>query len=118
MRGDDFFPVALPVGFPLRQQNDAEFVLKFFQQDFDRSADFGKVFLVLPLVALDDAFAFVTDVDDHLVFVDANDGPLHDFVDFVSFGPLFVNFIHLSRAGDIEPFQPPLDLLIEFIVSN
>jgi len=85
----------LPVGCALREVNDSEFVFKFLEQHFDRVTDFGKVLVVFPFVTLDDAFAFVSDVDADFIVIDANDGPLDDFIDFVGLGSLFLDFIHL-----------------------
>ncbi len=73
-----------------------EFVLHLFDQDFDRVADFGLLFVGAPFVQADRAFALEADIDQCPFVVDF-DNPT---VDDLSLG---IVLLFLP-----EPFQKPL----------
>jgi len=82
--GDDVFPLFLPFGFAVGEDNRAGFVFDRFEQDEDFVADFRRYDLVetfvFPLLEVNDAFALVADIDDDIVTDDIEHATFDDFV--------------------------------------
>ncbi len=57
---------------PRRSSHPTEYVFDVFDQHFEDLAGLGRRFVFFPLVAEDDAFALVADIDEDEVAVDAD----------------------------------------------
>ena len=94
----------------------AKDVFDVFDQHFNDVADLGWFFPLFPLVAGDRAFAFVADVDQHGLFVDAENFAIDDLID----GEVFTSPVDLIGCGAAErgrQFLFPF-LLIEVQPTN
>ncbi len=80
--GQDLFGLALaqadhPVGVVGRPGG----ILDLFDQDLDPFANLGRLLFVLPFGERNRSLALEADVDQHAIFIDANDAPFDDAVD-------------------------------------
>ena len=86
-RADDPFPFFLAAGLLVAEHEQAGVVVHGFEQHAEGVADLGMgdlfVVLVAPFVEVDDAFAFVADIDDDMVVVDFADFAFDNLVRLV-----------------------------------
>ena len=91
---DHLFPFANAIGFAFGKQNQPDRILKFLQQHLDSLAGIGQVVVIAPVVARNDPFALVADVDKHFVVVDPDHRAFNDFIDVKCLGTLIVHGVH------------------------
>ena len=91
-----------------------QFVFHFFDQHFDRVADNRGIFVAVPFVQRDRAFALETDVDKYRVVVHADYVSVDDFVDVeIRFG-----FNQIDDIGGIFKFgYCRLEQIVNFLVA-
>ena len=115
MGADDLFPLADPVGFLFGQQDQAEFVFDFFQQDRDLIAgDRGN----FPLVDWHDPFALIANVDQNFFAINANDRSYQNRVDVIT---IIATVIEMVQAPFFEVLglgQRDVSCQLEFFVAD
>src|ERR1700733_9343014 len=93
---DDLFPLAHPVGFALREQDQAKVVLDLLQQHVDFFTRLRRFGGIGPFFERHNSFALVANVDQHIFAVDANDGAGDSFIDIERAGTLVGEDVHLG----------------------
>ena len=97
---EDLVPVLLELGLLLGEDDHAFLVLELFDQDIDFIADLDGLDVV-EFIAGDDAFAFVTDIDEDFLGADFDDGAFDNFASGKAHGALLHGFFHREHNDTV-----------------